>query len=194
MDLSLEIAVAEGALRVTFEFFKDRYAHRVDLIADGTVLPLVTSCEGDEYDAWPASPPIQQLTLHQHPGSGERFLLGVGMAGQSHWSLSVETDPAEPALIWDVACRVSPPVRWLGSTYRLCSPVERSDDAFQSALMESRLEWFSGPHVPNEGGCAIERVDEFLRIVPCQSTQDVVTRATIRWRYGLRAVGPRSRD
>ena len=41
----------------------------------------------------------------------------IGMAGKSHWSQSVETDPATTSLTFDVACRVQRQPPWLGSSY-----------------------------------------------------------------------------
>jgi hypothetical protein len=70
---------------------------------------------------WPASPPIQQLSLESIHGAPT--LLGVGQAGKSHWSISVETLKLDsiPALKFDLACRCREQPSWLGSTYQRSS-------------------------------------------------------------------------
>jgi hypothetical protein len=104
-------------LRVTFFRCHDRLAHRIEFVDGGVAGPALVSVEGDARDPWPPSPPLQQLRCEE-PAAGRRVLLLVGMAGRSHWSVSVEADPAGPSLVWDVACRLVSPPRWLGSTYR----------------------------------------------------------------------------
>lgn len=103
-----------GPIEIAFVRRADRYAHQVQV--DGSA--WLESIEGTEADRWPASPPLQELASHPQPAGGDALLL-VGMAGRSHWSLSV-TVVAEPdRLRFDVACRASEPPVWLGSTYRL---------------------------------------------------------------------------
>lgn len=80
---------------------------------------------------WPASPPLQDI--NQLPIGPDDAVLGVGMAGRSHWSASysLEQRPAARCCIKaDLACLVkmddsdrlenpiAPPVQ-LGSTYEL---------------------------------------------------------------------------
>jgi len=50
-------------------------------------------------------------------------LLGVGQAGKSHWSISIEPLDFEgdAAFRFDVACRTRSHPSWLGSTYRRTS-------------------------------------------------------------------------
>ena len=79
---------------------------------------LLASVEGTAAEPWPASPPFQQAHLESRPG-GRQVVLLVGMAGSSHWSASVEIDPASDAALFDVACRMHGRADWLGSRYRV---------------------------------------------------------------------------
>jgi hypothetical protein len=111
-------AIAPDGIGLVVEFFKarDRFAHRVLCVNGESSLALFESVEGGDED-WPPSPPLQQLDQSQSE-NGRLALLLVGMAGRSHWSLSVEADPSSRSLIFDVACRASVAPRWLGSSYR----------------------------------------------------------------------------
>lgn len=75
--------------------------------------PLLKSIEGGGAELWPPSPPLQQAL----PGGTDGVLLATGMAGNSHWSVSVEVAEGGGGLTWDVACRVKQPAELLGSAY-----------------------------------------------------------------------------
>ena len=116
------VAEARDGLRIrtSFRFEAGRYRHSIELVIgpDDVVLDAweETSLSNDE--DWPASPPIQQLSLEMIGGTPA--LLGVGQAGKSHWSISVEPVQGEglrPALKFDLACRCPVQPRWLGSSY-----------------------------------------------------------------------------
>ena len=108
----------------------------------------MTSVEGSSEQAFPSSPPIQEI--HDHPtklvdGSDGGAILGVGMAGKGHWSVSHSIEQTqksddqntEPALVIrsDLACLLksldSEASPWLGSTYRVSAEWDllRSGDA-----------------------------------------------------------------
>ncbi|MFO0884877.1 MAG: hypothetical protein U0894_11945 [Pirellulales bacterium] len=79
---------------------------------------VLESCEGTPADAWPASSPLQSLSIEElTPGAPVALL--VGMAGKSHWSASIERLSGNNGWRWDIACRVSITPDFLGSTYRL---------------------------------------------------------------------------
>ncbi len=121
---------ADGlALRADFESVGDFFRHRISVIAGDTETSVgwESVAPGDE-PAWPRSPPIQELSLESV--AGRDCLLGVGRAGKSHWSLSVET-AADGELRFDFACRCSEPPRWLGSTYQ---PLSRSAAGLSAAV------------------------------------------------------------
>ncbi len=106
-------------LRITFApAAGDRIGHLVESRVGGRWRLLLQSLEGTPEEPWPASPPFQQAHLEQRGGSRQVVLL-VGMAGSSHWSASVEIDPAAHAATFDVACRLRGQADWLGSRYRM---------------------------------------------------------------------------
>lgn len=77
---------------------------------------LLESLEGQSGDIWPASPPMQQLLIESRAEAGHVALL-VGMAGRSHWSLSVEPLADRVGFRFDAACRLSGPPEWLGHAW-----------------------------------------------------------------------------
>lgn len=95
-------------MRVRFAWRGDRYAHEVSWFDGRDWTDVLSSVEGSPLDAWPASPPLQSLHFESRPGNRELALL-VGMAGKSHWSVSIDsirpyasnsTSPAELAARW----------------------------------------------------------------------------------------------
>ena len=104
-------------LQITFIWQRDRFTHRILAVDDKREVVLLESLDGTSADQWPLSPPLQSLSVEQRE-AGRQVALLVGMAGRSHWSLSVETRPDERTLVFDAACRVHKPPDMLGSTYR----------------------------------------------------------------------------
>jgi len=75
------------------------------------------SLEGGADDRWPASPAVVDVSLVALAGGPA--VLGVGLAGRSHFSLSVRPCPrTADTLLFEAACRIHEPAIWLGSTYR----------------------------------------------------------------------------
>jgi hypothetical protein len=105
-------------LRVDFVRQGDRLGHTISLLSiSGERLLVLESLEAAQSDEWPASPPLQSMSIETvRPDHEVAFLLG--MAGSSHWSASVEALPDKAALVFDVACRHRQPPLWLGSRYR----------------------------------------------------------------------------
>lgn len=113
---SIEVQRADGCgLRVTFIRRDDRVAHVVTLLDATGEHTLLESLEGAPEDPWPASPAFQQLSIE---GEGtRRVALLVGMAGRSHWSMSVEATESPIGLVFDAACRLNELPQQLGSSY-----------------------------------------------------------------------------
>ena len=109
------LSAANSHLCVEFQWTGDRYGHRVR--CGDTV--LAESVEGTSDDVWPDGGPLQQLSLETI--GDHDVLFGVGAAGQSHWSLSVELidDDFGPGVKFDWACRTSGSPRFLGSRYQV---------------------------------------------------------------------------
>ncbi|MDG2219898.1 MAG: hypothetical protein P8L85_00860 [Rubripirellula sp.] len=113
---TLSIQSLDGRLRIEFRWEQDRYRQYLSLNG----VPVGNSLEGDSDEAWPLSPPIQQLsieTINDQPTA-----LAVGAAGRGHWSLSGEPDPnCHSAIQFELACRSQESAHFLGSTYELAA-------------------------------------------------------------------------
>ena len=144
-------------------------------------MPVLESVEGAADDDWPASPPLQSLHREDRP-DGKRLALLVGMAGRSHWSLSVELDPVKQIVTCDVACRLHDQAEPLTSTYRI---------AESSASASEWLELRSGPHrfqlrpeATDQHSCKLEMAEQRLVAIRCETTAGPLPR-TVRWRFAL---------
>ncbi len=109
-------------LGLRFAWDDDRYRQTVTLTSDADAgqpkRDVLSSVEGTRTEAWPASPPLQDLNFHDTP-DGLPVALAVGMAGKSHWSVSWEASQSGATLVCDVACRVKEPPGRLVSTWRV---------------------------------------------------------------------------
>lgn len=110
------LSLAAGSLTVTFDWRGDRWGHRV---AVGGSL-VGASVEGPVDEAgdprWPASPVLTEVT--PTTAAGRPAIVGVGLAGRSHFSASFTPHPAlADTVLVEIACRVQEPPAWLGSTY-----------------------------------------------------------------------------
>lgn len=114
-----------GSTLAVFAWSGDRWTHRIEtapgdgashwLAVDGPLPPA-------DDPRWPASPVLVELSQVHVPGgraTGGPAIVGVGLAGRSHFSASVAIDPDDADKIrFEIACRLHEPPVWLGSTYR----------------------------------------------------------------------------
>ena len=115
-----------GRSAAVFTWNGDRWSHRITT-AGGGEADGWTSLDGGLPPAddprWPASPALVELSrvaLPQSAGGGGSALVGVGLAGRSHFSASIAPDPqVADAIRFEIACRLHEPPLWLGSTYRV---------------------------------------------------------------------------
>ena len=114
--------VTVGGAEVRFEWRGDRWTHvvRLENEADGPMAGPWHSVEGpgdnSRDDRWPASPVF--VELQTHPAGGNVVVMGLGLAGRSHFSASVGPDPLVPGVLrFDIAARIHEPPGQLGSTY-----------------------------------------------------------------------------
>jgi len=159
-----------GSLRLEFDWSGDRYGHRI-LSSSPESECFLTSIEGRHDEKWPSSSPLQSLHIEDRPG-GVRIAMLVGMAGRSHWSMSVESDVAGNRFLFDVACRISEVPSWLGSSYA----VSLGADA---ASWPIQIE----PLAP-----AILQLESGHRAIIVAPLSEGTFPRTVRWRYtiGLR--------
>ena len=111
------VRLRAGATEVVFLREHDRWRHIVTVAG----CARLESVEGPENAAadprWPASPVLTEVSLVG--AAGRPAIVGLGLAGRSHFSVSVAAHPDRPdTLLFEVACRIQEPPGWLGSTYR----------------------------------------------------------------------------
>jgi hypothetical protein len=128
----IELTTPDATLR--FDRQADRYSHCLLVHSKDQLQVVLQGVLADPNAPWPSDPPLQQLVLE--PIGDREFpdvALGVGMSGHGHWSLAAQwlrnPGPANPgpdnsglgsvALEFDYACKLRPPVGFLGSTYRV---------------------------------------------------------------------------
>lgn len=127
------LSLESGDSVLVFTWTGDRWAHRVFARATGRSAGLQSSAAGGWQSVegvvapagdprWPASPVLVELSRVELPravGKRTSALVGVGLAGRSHYSASVAADPERPdAFRVEIACRLQEPPVWVGSTYR----------------------------------------------------------------------------
>ena len=112
------LTTPDSRLIVEFTWLADRFVHVVRRAEEATADSVLCSIEGGPDEAWPPSPPLQQLSRESI--AGQDVILGVGAAGVSHWSVSVESVPVGDAyaLKFELACRSKQSAEFLGSSYR----------------------------------------------------------------------------
>jgi hypothetical protein len=179
---SLEATDTDGdGLRIGFDWHDDRYAHKIFAAAAGRLFPVLESIEGSDQDDWPASPPLQQLSIEElRPGVSVALL--VGMAGKSHWSVSIEPTENKTGFIFDVACRLkSDEGRLLSSYRRLVPEMQSADSGFQ---IETESSTIALRGLPIEGAMPLLHDDgSTLRFKP----EEIGARTT-RWKYCVEVV------
>lgn len=165
-------------LQVSFTRTRDRYSHRIAIQHAGLLLPVLESIEGSDQDRWPCSPPLQQLSFEER-AAGPVALL-IGMAGTSHWSVSVETDHRAREVVFDIACRARERPDRLASAYRLLAPVDESDNGVSWRAATTDCPQVCRFTVVDPA--TLRRSASELRI---EAPTGVVLPGTIRWRYRL---------
>ena len=173
-----------GLLGVDFTWRNGRFHQTIFRQSHDVRCPLATSCEEDTHGPWPLSPVLQQLDDVDLP-DGRRGIVGLGMAGQNHWSLSIE--PTEDgSLRYDVACRVKKgPPTFLGSTFQA---IGQSPTSGKSAPDRESPEVGPGPLelVSWQADTQIERQADRWIARPAVACQELSTSATVRWCFSVR--------
>jgi len=109
------VRLAVGRLELAFHRQGDRWGHEVTL--GGRI--LLRSVEGAAADGdprWPRSPVLTEVMIVEVAGGAA--VVGVGLAGRSHFSAAFRADPRRAdTLVCELACRIQERPEWLGSTY-----------------------------------------------------------------------------
>jgi hypothetical protein len=177
------ITLTSGALEVRFDRRGDRIEHSVWI--SGIDVPLLTSVEGSSDDAWPSSPPFQELTLEER--SGRSIGLLVGRAGASHWSACIEPTAEWDAISLDIACRIQQPPAWLGCRFRVSTQATARLETGTIAIIcgGKSLKIAGSNEMETSTACRLATAE--IEIVP----NIITTRlpATARWRFTLSVAG-----
>jgi hypothetical protein len=174
-------------LRVEFVWRGDRFGQVISVVgADGVAAPLLESVEEANADGFPASPPLQSLSI-ETLADGRRAALLVGMAGRSHWSASIEPLADAAGLLFDIACRAGEPRPRLASEYAIA--VERLNEA-QGEVTDSGIELRFGDQTLVGRALlgtasATTPSEKSLTFAPIAAPATKLG-ATIRWRYEIR--------
>jgi hypothetical protein len=132
-----------------------------------------------EDQIWPASPPWQEL--HVHEQHGFRALMLVGRAGTSHWSMAVSADDAQRAIVFDVACRLRSTPRFLGTTYALIAPAKAIGEGVEIGSKDEPARVLVKPLAIDNGLSAMPDLHQGTLVV--RPLQTIELPATIRWKY-----------
>lgn len=161
----------------------DRFQSTLSIIKFGEEHPLMSSVEGDGQQPWPPSPPFQEC-LEQRIGE-DTIVLATGMAGKTHWSMSVEADDS-PALVCDVACRTGTPPTEVGSQFVIqLEEVETDKDAL---LIRGQAFTARVVTLPvDEISATIATQTDPTGVVIRPTFEDSALPCTIRWKYRLTA-------
>lgn len=169
---ALEIKRDETVFRLEFSKTLDRFAHQIVQVEDQSESVILESVEGSAEQIWPSSPPLQDISIE--PINGENAALLVGMAGTSHWSMSVTNSISpEGDIGWefDVACRLKQNPSWMGNTYS----VFEADQAKFKILSKSDVEFYLE---------AKENLAQELVCVRCNFLK-IETSRTLQWKYAI---------
>jgi hypothetical protein len=160
----------------------DRWDHRIVLQSVGETFVLLESIEGDAETAWPPSPPLQEIHLHDL-GNGEA-LLGVGMAGTSHWSISLSTK--SNSLVADLACLVKSGIAGpLSSTYRVHPAAATKSNDNGVDLLLHKVTVRLRPKTVEDFSSRIDESDDTIRIAPMMEDQSIGQK---RWCFEIEIV------
>ena len=187
------IVLEAAGFRVTFDLSRspggDRFGHRIEFVDGNETVTLLESIEGTSDDAWPASPPIQEVHVEDRDG-GMQVALAVGRAGSGHWSLSCHIDAAAEQVVFDVACRfrAAPPAELpapgqpggLGSAYRCLLPLSQQADGNVQITTEMGFFAIDAEGRPVETG-------EGLLAVSGEPRRESLPE-TVAWKYVVRRV------
>ncbi len=170
-----------GVLRIEWRSLGDRAGHKLVRCSDGTDPALLESIEAATDDArWPASPPLFDWHCEQRPEA--TVLLGVGLAGKSHWSVALSVERAvsdnQACLSFDVACRAGEPPSFLGSSYRVSLGATRRT--------ETEVDLGLGCVLSVDATTARLRRNGDLLVIEPLSIAARSWPQTFRWRYMIR--------
>ena len=139
------VQLATGPTAAVFTWNGDRWAHRITTGEATTWTSLDGPCPPANDPRWPASPVLVELSRVSVPrgdAAGGEAIVGVGLAGRSHFSASIAPDPNDAGVIrFEIACRLHEPPGWIGSTYRQGDRLFRLTPLDDSTALPRTVVW-----------------------------------------------------
>jgi hypothetical protein len=151
---------------------------------DGTELELLRSIEGDSDQDFPPSGVIQEMVLEDASVGKLPALMGLGSAGKSTWSCSIEGDATIEAVAFDFACKTRS-TDWLGSSYRIAAGIECQQISEQIVHLTVDGEPLISVRCFGDVILSINSIDSTLAVNAGVPSNDVPqsVRSPRRWRY-----------
>ena len=139
------VQLATGPTAAVFTWNGDRWAHRITTGEATIWTSLDGPCPPANDPRWPASPVLVELSRVSVPrgdAAGGEAIVGVGLAGRSHFSASIAPDPHVPdAIRFEIACRLNESPGWLGSTYRTADGLVQLTACDDSTSLPRTVVW-----------------------------------------------------
>ena len=139
------VQLASGPTAAVFTWNGDRWAHRITTGEATIWTSLDGPCPPANDPRWPASPVMVELSRVSVPrgdAAVSQAIVGVGLAGRSHFSASIAPDPRVAGVIrFEIACRLHEPPGWLGSTYRTADRLVQLTACDDSTLLPRTVVW-----------------------------------------------------
>ena len=139
------VQLATGPTAAAFTWNGDRWAHRITTGEATIWTSLDGPCPPANDPRWPASPVLVELSRVSVPrgdAAGGQAIVGVGLAGRSHFSASIAPDPHDAGVIrFEIACRLHEPPGWIGSTYRQGDRLFRLTPLDDSTTLPRTVVW-----------------------------------------------------
>jgi hypothetical protein len=169
------------SLRLNLIWARDRFSQRISVVTKGQAELILQSVDRDDQEAWPPSPPLQQLLVEDRPNGPVALM--VGMAGDSHWSASIEQRSGPNGFRFDVACRIgSQPLR-LGSSY-LASQLAKSLSSRQLVLGGAKASVLISTQESGPAAAAQVEIAQ-SQTISIRNSQSAGPPSTIRWMYDI---------
>lgn len=146
------VQLATGPTAAVFTWNGDRWAHRITTGEATIWTSLDGPCPPANDPRWPASPVLVELSTVSVPrarvsvprgdAAVSQAIVGVGLAGRSHFSASIASDPHDAGVIrFEIACRLHDPPVWIGSTYRQGDRLFRLTPLDDSTTLPRTVVW-----------------------------------------------------
>ena len=139
------VQLASGPTAAVFTWNGDRWAHRITTGEATIWTALDGPCLPASDPRWPASPVLVELSRVSVPrgdAAVSQAIVGVGLAGRSHFSASIASDPHDAGVIrFEIACRLHDPPGWIGSTYRQGDRLFRLTPLDDSTTLPRTVVW-----------------------------------------------------